>query len=396
MILTQLQGIQLGLLSLISLFGVVQGILITGIILWNKKYDIPTKRYFALLFMVCVSINVFELIHQTGLLKSDIRIWILPVSFFPLIIPTTYFIFKYYVTTELKVKPWEYLLYLPFVLGITRESYTTIQYLGGNLDAKVIDYTGVHHFLVVLLELTTSVICIFILIYFLIKIRDNKKEILKNFPAFKRSSLRNLRFALIAGLALACISITICVTDLTGLFSSSDHNRGTLEMGFTILIYWLSLSLIISPEIFTASKPNSTLTDENTIENANEQKGQKFNKLSDNTDLYHQKLLSLMTEKGYYRDPDFNLDRLSKEMNLSKSYISKIINKKEGKNFFDFVNSYRIEEVKKKLEDEAFDHFSIIALAYEAGFKSKSTFNSVFKKMTGMPPSKYKKSQLKS
>ena len=78
-------------------------------------------------------------------------------------------------------------------------------------------------------------------------------------------------------------------------------------------------------------------------------------------------------------------------MDLSKGYLSQIINQKEGKNFFDFINHYRVEDVKEKLNDDAYSHFSILGVALEAGFKSKSTFNAVFKKMTGMTPSQFKR-----
>ena len=77
---------------------------------------------------------------------------------------------------------------------------------------------------------------------------------------------------------------------------------------------------------------------------------------------------------------------------LSNSYLSQIINQSQGQNFFDFINAYRVEEVKSLLHHPDYAHYTILGVAQEAGFKSKSTFNSVFKKMTGMTPSDYKKS----
>jgi len=131
-----LQGIQLNFFSAISLFGIIQAIIICGSLLFNKKYDIPTKRYYILLILVFVSINLYELILTIGLLESNIRLWILPVSFFPLIIPTTYFIVKYYLNPEFKVSPWERILYIPFIIGILRELYTTIAYARGYLTTE--------------------------------------------------------------------------------------------------------------------------------------------------------------------------------------------------------------------------------------------------------------------
>ena len=82
---------------------------------------------------------------------------------------------------------------------------------------------------------------------------------------------------------------------------------------------------------------------------------------------------------------------LSEKTGLSNSYLSQIINQKDGRNFFDFVNEYRINEVMERMDDPDYDHYTILAIAQDAGFKSKSTFNAFFKKSTGKTPSVYRK-----
>ncbi|MGC9366431.1 MAG: helix-turn-helix domain-containing protein [bacterium] len=67
-----------------------------------------------------------------------------------------------------------------------------------------------------------------------------------------------------------------------------------------------------------------------------------------------------------------------------------MINESLQQNFFNFVNSYRIEEVKKMLVDEVNSDRTILEIMYECGFNSKSSFNSVFKKQTGLTPSQYR------
>ena len=113
--------------------------------------------------------------------------------------------------------------------------------------------------------------------------------------------------------------------------------------------------------------------------------------LSDNTEDHYQNVLNLMNQEKLYKDSNLNMDILADRANLSNGYLSQIINQKERKNFYDFVNKYRVEEVKENLLDPSFDHYSILGIALDAGFKSKSTFNSVFKKMTGHTPSGYKR-----
>jgi len=71
--------------------------------------------------------------------------------------------------------------------------------------------------------------------------------------------------------------------------------------------------------------------------------------LSSKTDEHYQKLLQLIEKEKLYQDAQLNMDLLAEKTNLSNSYLSKIINQKEGKNFYDFINSYRVKEVKARL-----------------------------------------------
>jgi AraC-like DNA-binding protein len=76
--------------------------------------------------------------------------------------------------------------------------------------------------------------------------------------------------------------------------------------------------------------------------------------------------------------------------------LSQIINEYYQQNFFDFVNSYRIEAVKSKLQKPDYDAYSLLAIAYECGFGSKSSFNRIFKNITGQTPTQYKKNLQKA
>ncbi len=90
-----------------------------------------------------------------------------------------------------------------------------------------------------------------------------------------------------------------------------------------------------------------------------------------------------------YLNPDFNMSLLSEKLNIPKYQLTEVLNVDIGKNFFRFVNEYRVEEVKKQLVDEK-NIYSIEAIGYESGFRSKSSFFSVFKKITGRTPTEYK------
>lgn len=93
-----------------------------------------------------------------------------------------------------------------------------------------------------------------------------------------------------------------------------------------------------------------------------------------------------------YLDSDLTLPKLADELKVSTHHLSQVINEVHGKNFFNFINLYRVEEVKRKIQDPKYKDYSLLGIAYESGFNSKSAFNRVFKNITGTTPSNYRDS----
>lgn len=102
-------------------------------------------------------------------------------------------------------------------------------------------------------------------------------------------------------------------------------------------------------------------------------------------------ILQAMETKKLFLNNKLTLIDLSIEINTNKNYVSSIINEKMQKNFFQFVNEYRINEAKNLLTNKTYNNHSIEGVALTVGFNSKSAFNPAFKKQTGLTPSVYRK-----
>lgn len=106
-------------------------------------------------------------------------------------------------------------------------------------------------------------------------------------------------------------------------------------------------------------------------------------------DALFERIKNYIENSEAYKKPDFTISKLAMELNSNVNYISKAIKRNKGTNFNTFVNEYRIELVKRLLQEGFLDKFSMDTLYSKAGFKYQSTFNEVFRKFTGKTPTEY-------
>ncbi|QEM08048.1 FtsX-like permease family protein [Mucilaginibacter rubeus] len=101
-------------------------------------------------------------------------------------------------------------------------------------------------------------------------------------------------------------------------------------------------------------------------------------------------LRKAMEANLYHQDAELNLTSLAEKLGFTVHELSRIINVALKKNFNDFINEYRVTEVIRRMRDPAFGHITLLGIALESGFNSKSSFNRIFKQMTGKSPAEYK------
>lgn len=111
--------------------------------------------------------------------------------------------------------------------------------------------------------------------------------------------------------------------------------------------------------------------------------------------LYEQLVLLMQREKPYL-EPELTLGDLAKLMNIHPNHLSQVINARADKNFYDFVNAWRIEEFLRKADDPSNQHFTLLALAFDCGFNSKASFNRNFRNYTGHAPTTYLKGRIEA
>lgn len=103
-----------------------------------------------------------------------------------------------------------------------------------------------------------------------------------------------------------------------------------------------------------------------------------------------------MEEKRLYLNPELTMQGMAEKISVSSHHLSRVVNQEFKCSFADYINSFRIEEARKRLADSAYDHLKLSALAFECGFNSVPTFNTLFKKKYKMTPSEFRQRQKES
>jgi AraC-like DNA-binding protein len=155
----------------------------------------------------------------------------------------------------------------------------------------------------------------------------------------------------------------------------------------------ISRSTLVAAELATEPPLPAALPPEPALP---KQKYEKTGLSADVTAAILARLRDWMATTSPYRNPDLSLADLAAQLHLPSHHLSQVINEQCQQNFFDFLNGYRINEVKRQLQSPDTAHLKLEEIGFAAGFNSKSTFNAAFKKHTQTTPSQFRKSALEA
>jgi AraC-like DNA-binding protein len=159
------------------------------------------------------------------------------------------------------------------------------------------------------------------------------------------------------------------------------------HFNFALFGYLLTLFGLMQPVIFYREKPLRNL---DAMNKSQTQKYQRSGLTNPEMEEIVEKIYSYFEQNKPYLNAEFDLQKMSVEINVSRQNLSRVINEKLNKNFYRLVNEFRVDEVIIKMNDSSFSHLSLLGLALESGFNSKASFNRVFKEITGKTPSEFK------
>lgn len=340
------------MLTIIQIVTLIQGIfLITVLFINRRSYKNPS---FILLLCVIFSILLFLMgDDQNNLISSNVDWFFLDASLF---ITFLFLFVKYYVNPAQSFNKNDLLYFIPNVLYLVNEVIETTFDLPEVLLRNVFE---------LLIELSFFG---YLLLTLGLLFRSTKQ-----------------RWMIYFILPLSVLVSTSIINEVLGWFSLSEielfneqHFKSFMLITVAVLFYVITMKLVVAPGQVMAA--------------AEEEKYKSSGLNKNMVEEYKRRIVAFMEKDEGFRNAKLSLYELSRQTDIPKQYISEILNVHLGTNFQDFVNNYRVEAFTHSLEKEEYTHYSLLGIASEVGFNSKSGFYATFKKHKGMTPSEYKKS----
>ncbi|HYK76802.1 MAG TPA: AraC family transcriptional regulator [Daejeonella sp.] len=378
------------ILSVINFAVAIQGLFLAYLLV-NKKAKTLEYRVLAL-FLVVMSIAILgPVLGLSGYYKEFphlIRVGDpLVLLFGPL------FYYYIYLLSRGKLPPYYYLHLLPFIFYIA--SLIPFYLLSGQekiaFAQNLFINRGQQGFVISLLTLRTLHVVAYI-IASLFLTQKFKKLLEANYSNTEKRNLDKAAHLLRLYLVLSLITLGVYMFSMVLPINLLVINNLS-SLGIGIVIYGLAYSTWNHPAMSEMQLVPLLLPDQSPMQAVDEKQRTTYHLSESQYTALSNRLEELLETEKIYLQSDFSLSELSQRLDILPYLASELINRKYQQSFFDVVNSYRIEEVKNRFNNASFDHYSILGIAMDCGFNSKSSFNTAFKKFTDSTPSQYRQNK---
>jgi AraC-like DNA-binding protein len=369
--------------DIIAIITVAQLILFALFLLGTKKERGSDKIMLAF-FLIANGFYILDFLafrYNKEIIPYTVNLFFIGGTFGFLFGPLLYLYTKAITSKEFKFTKKEFLHFIPFFIIF---SLTFIHFQIQSYEIKLnLLKTGIYNITetTIYLLLMNGITIIYLIKAFLLTKQKNKK--LKAYF----SSLDKINFEWLKLVVTAFF--IMWVVDIINLVAGSlQINTSTSEelLTFTsLLINFIFANLLILKNLHIPQ------LEEDSENEGNKHKYEKSPLTYQNKIEILHRLEVLMADEKLYLNSSLNLGEIAQRLSIAPRYFSQVINELKGQNFYDFVNSYRIDEAKRLLSDPDHKKDKILTVLYECGFNSKSVFNTLFKKSTGITPSDYRK-----
>lgn len=373
-------------MNLVYDFLFIIGMLFSGIYIYVlvKSKELNLSKYILIVFfglIVLVLLESYAYIHKIELLKYAIFIFVYGSKLIigPLLIA---YIQSLFLNDEDVLRENRIFL-LPYVLFtfLISTPYAIARIFEGRFEDHIYLLENYSQ----LIRLSLDSILLLFLYQGFKQFKKYKKIFKSNYSNIEEKNFIWVRYLFVSVSIIISIDLLIVLSQL--LFNAFPFRSQNIIMSLVALCiiigahYGVHQSKVLMP-YFLLEK--GTVSDVKSKGIPNDQKNE-FKKL----ELL---LTQMMHEQKPYLDEELTLSKLAFLLETTDKKLSKLLNHHINTSFYNFVNSFRLKEFKRRLQSDEFKDFTIEGIVYDCGFKSKASFYKLFKKETGLSPSEYKES----
>jgi AraC-like DNA-binding protein len=373
--------------NILIIVGIIQGFIFTAVVLWSKKYH-AKSTFFLVTLIFCYSLgNLMYILPDIGtmpLLTMYSYIY-LPIASIDAPIMYFYVILLLHPTKKILVK--EKLLFAPFIGFLILTLIFRFRIILGHDAVDSINPT--YRFIIIFHEMFSVVFSIVLLIISIYKIVLFEKQNSTFNINVIRSNLKWLKTTLIIILLFVFLWGYLTVRNI--FYTNGETIYYSLWLGLAFFIYWLGHIGIYKYGILSDRIKIRQFLGKNRFNDHNNTSSATTSKPNNDHIIALEKLL---IKEKMYLDSNLSLEKIAEHLQLSPSYLSRIINSELNTSFPDYLNSLRVKEAKSYLKNPDFSNYTIVAIGLEAGFNSRSSFYNIFKKTTGKTPMAYQKEKI--
>lgn len=375
----------LNLLNFLIISGILQIIILSFLLFFHKKGNQKADKVLSGLLFISAFHFAWYMVIDSNIeqIKGAYFLWI-PYSYLLALGPLIFFYTRILTTSDFKIGQKNIYHFIPAALEVVFQVFLILVSIFTN--RQFYDNTYFIIFKVIQLLFT----CVSIVIYVnksLILIKSHEKSLINNFSNHKNLTLQWL-YRLIKYLRILWFFWLSFELTFIFFWRFQLHSIPVYILLYTLLIiatystYWIGIEGL---------KKTESLPENEDFKSGDVVAPNSYSNLdSQDISSIAERIQHLMTEEKMFLHETLSLKTLSNRINIEPNLVSYVLNNKLNRSFYDFVNEYRIEEVKKKLKDPKYAHYKLVELAYESGFNSKATFNRVFKKLEGITPTVYR------
>ncbi|WP_373549755.1 helix-turn-helix domain-containing protein [Haliscomenobacter sp.] len=338
-----------------------------------------------LILVLCIT-NLPSMLGFMGIYILGQAWWFFPQDTGLIIGPLVYFYLKSQTNVQFKFQTRDYWHFLPYIIYFF---YHLLIFLSGK---DGIDWwaQSVHNRLLIgMWERIAENVSL--LVYMILSLRLYHRY--RRWLPTERSDIETIRLGWYKHfLALVVVSVLAAIVlFLLGLFVPLSYQDDWILRAIVAFnICYLSFNGYVQPQPHRLAFTEKNLPESNVMPTNPETTTKKAEKPDPaEVQIWCKKVEAIMQTEKLYLNPELTLSDVSEKLHSHNSWISYVINTGFQKNFNDFVNAYRVADFQKKVNDPMLSHYTLLALAFECGFNSKSTFNRAVKKATGQLPSAF-------